>query len=213
MNRLVFVSLLALSSAASAQTAPTPAAPAAAAAPAVGATVTGKDNQPAGVIAQITAQAVVIDTGTNKVPVPPASIGSSPKGPTIQMTKAELDAAYAQAAQQAQANIQLTPGTMVHGLNDVMLGTIKTADAEFVTVTTPKGEVKLPRTGFAPGPDNSVRVGVTAAQLDAAISGAAATPPPAATASDGTAATETAPPDASATPQPAKTPKTAKPKR
>lgn len=209
MNRVVFLSLLSLSTAAVAQTAPaptTPAAPAAAAAPAVGATVTGKDNQPAGTIAQITAEAVVIDTGTNKVPVPVASIGTSPKGPTIQMTKAELDAAFAKAAADAQASMQLTPGTMVHGTDNAMLGTVKAADAEFVTVTTPKGEVKLPRSGFAPGGNNTVRVGVTAQQLDDALASSAT---PAATTE--AAPAEAAAPAADATP--AAKSKAAKPKK
>lgn len=205
MKYVVFASLIALPAAGMAQTTPAaPQAPAAgatatAAAPTVGATVVGKDNQPAGTVAQVTAQAVVIDTGTNKVPVPPTAIGSGPKGPTIQMTKAELDAAFAQAAQQAQASLQLTPGKMVHGSNGAMLGTIKVADAQFVTVTTPKGDVKLPVSGFAPGPDNTVRVGTTAAELDAALganasSQPAAQPSPAATpatAADQPAAAET----------------------
>lgn len=155
-----------------AQQAPVPATPpAATAAPKVGATVTGKDGQPAGTIAQITAEAVVVDTGTNKVPVPPTSIGQDAKGATIAMTKAELDAAYAQAAQQAQANFasQLTPGKAVQGVNGTPVGTIKSADAQFVTVTTAKGDVKLPVAGFGPGPDGTVRVGATAAQIDAAL--------------------------------------------
>lgn len=163
--------------AATAQTAPS--APAAgvaakpAAVPTAGSTVIGKDNQPVGTIAQVTAEAIVIDTGTNKVPVPVASIGTNPKGYWIGMTKAELDAAYAQAAQQALANLDLSPGKMVHGLNDAMIGTIKTADAQFVTVTTGKGEVKLPRNGFGPGTNNTVRVNATAEQIDAAVAGAA----------------------------------------
>lgn len=170
MKYTVFAVLSALPVAAMAQTAP--AAPAATAAPAVGATVVGKDGQPAGTVAQVTAETVVIDTGTNKVPVPPASLGTSPKGPTINMTKAELDAAYAQAAQQAQANFasQLTPGRAVQGINGASVGTIKSADAQFVTVTTPKGDVKLPVSGFGPGPDaNTVKVGASAEQIEAAL--------------------------------------------
>ena len=172
--------------AAQAQTAPaapaaTP-APAQGAAPAVGATVLDPQGGVVGTIDQITPQAIVINTGTNKVGVPPTAIGTSPKGPTVSMTKAELDAAYAQQQGQAQAEFKskLVAGTMVHGLNGSMLGTIKAADAQFVTVTTKKGDVKLPVNGFGPGEGNSVRLGMTAEQLDAAMGGAATQPKPAA---------------------------------
>lgn len=174
MKSLLFASLLAIPAVLSAQ------APAALPASAkVGAKVTGSDNQPAGKIAQITDSAVFIDTGTNKVPVPPMAITADGKNLKVTMTKAGLDAAYTQATQQARASFvaQLTPGKMVHGLNGAMLGTIKEADAQFVTVKTARGDAKLPVAGFGPGPDGAtVQVGLTAEQLDAAMSGAANTP-------------------------------------
>lgn len=211
MKYAVLAVLTALPAAAlTAQTPPAAnAAAAPTAAPSVGATVTGKDNQPAGTIAQVTAEAVVIDTGTNKVPVPVASIGAGAKGPIIAMTKAELDTAYAQAAQAQQANLQLTPGKTVQGVNGASLGTIKAADAEFVTVTTAKGDVKLPKGGFGPGPEGTVRVNATAEQLDAAVAGAAtAAPAPGAAPAD--AAAPAAEPTAATAP--AEKPK-AKPKK
>lgn len=144
----------------------------------VGAAVVGKDNQTAGTIAQITAQAIVIDTGTNKVPVPVAAVGVNPKGLWIGMTKAELDAAFVASSAQAQTNFsaQLAPGKMVHGKNGAMLGTIKRVEGEFVDLTTARGDVRLPKSGFGPGADGVAQLGLTQDELFAAMGATATTP-------------------------------------
>lgn len=186
---LIASAALVLPAVASAQQAQ-PAAPATAGAtatgstPVVGATVYDTSGGEVGRVDSLAQGAVVIDTGTNKVAVPATSIGAGAKGPTMAMTKSQLDAAYQQQAAQAQAGLQakLVAGTAVSGVNGAPVGTIKAADAEFVTLTTTKGDVKLPVKGFSTGPSGNVIIGMTAAQLDAAISGAAAaTPAPAAT--------------------------------
>ncbi len=169
---------------AQAQTAPAQTAPAqpatgttatvTAATPTIGATVYDPAGTPAGTIKTVDAQSVLIATGTNDVAVPLSAIGSSPKGVTVTLTRAQLDAAAAEAktAAAAQVKAQLVPGTSVRSLNgSAVLGTIKATDAEFVTLTTAKGDVKLPVTGFAAGP-NGVILGLTAAQFDAVVSGA-----------------------------------------
>lgn len=165
--------------AAVAQTAP---APAASAAPTVGAKVFDPQGAEAGTIDAVSAQSVVINTGTNKVAVPPTAIGTSPKGPTVSMTKAQLDAAFTQAASQAQGQFQsqLVAGAKVFGTGGSELGTIKATDAQSVTITRNGKDVKLPLNGFGPGPQG-VTLGLSAEQLDAAInaSAPAATPAPA----------------------------------
>ena len=146
----------------------------AAAAPTVGATVYDPAGTPAGTIKSVDAQSVLISTGTNDVAVPMSAIGTSPKGVTVSLTRVQLDAAAteAKAAAAAQVKAQLVAGTSVSSLNgSAVLGTIKTADAEFVTLTTPKGDVKLPVTGFAAGP-NGVILGLTAEQFAAVTAGA-----------------------------------------
>jgi hypothetical protein len=158
-----------------AQPAPS-AAPAAATAPTVGATIYDSAGVSLGTVASITPQAVILNTGTAQVPVPPASIGKTDKGFAMAMTKADLDAAVAASQAQAQAALKakLTPGTSVSGLNGAVLGTIKTADAEFVTVTTAKGDVKLPVGGFSADASGKVIAGITAEQLAAATASAGA---------------------------------------
>ncbi len=147
-----------------------------AAAPTVGATIYDSAGVSLGTVASITPQAVVINTGTAQVPVPPTSIGKTDKGFAMAMTKAALDAAVAASQAQAQAAVKakLTPGTAVSGLNGATLGTIKSADAQFVTVTTAKGDVKLPIAGFSADASGKVIVGITADQLAAATAGATA---------------------------------------
>ncbi len=153
-----------------AQTTPAPAVTA------VGVTVYDTAGGVVGTVSSVTPDAVVISTGAHDVAVPPASLGSGAKGPTMAMTKVQLDAAFVQQQDQAAAAMkaQLVAGSAVFGSDGAtQVGTIKTADAQYVTLTTTKGgEAKLPITGFSSGPKGLV-IGMTAAQLDAAIGGAA----------------------------------------
>lgn len=181
---LTIGSLMMVPAAALAQQAQTaPAAPAAGAsataaatAPTVGATIYDSAGVALGTVASITPQAIVLNTGSAQVPVPPASIGKTDKGFAMAMTKADLDAAVAASQAQAQAAVtaKLTPGTAVTGMQGAALGTIKAADAQFVTLTTAKGDVKLPVKGFSVNPSGQVVVGITADQLAAATAGASA---------------------------------------
>jgi hypothetical protein len=69
----------------------------------------------------------------------------------------------------------------VYGAAGSPVGTIKAMDAQYVTVATDKGEVRLPAAGVGPGLKGPV-IGLTADQLDAAITQAKAAQPAAATA-------------------------------
>ncbi|MDF2494971.1 hypothetical protein [Sphingomonas sp.] len=180
MYRTAFLLLAAATPlAANAQTAPAPQANAAAAtgtataaAPTVGATIVDTQGNPVGTIASTDGTNAVVDTGTVKAAVPLSSFGTGPKGPTLAMTKAELEAAAGQGAAQAAAQFQsqLTTGATVYGAGGTSVGTIKTVEGEFVTLTTPKGDARLPKGSFGPGPQG-VTIGMTAAQLDAAMAG------------------------------------------
>lgn len=152
---------------------PTPApaqAPAAPATPTVGATVYDSAGVSIGTIEQVTPQAVVVNIGTAKVSLPPASIGSGPQGLRIALTRADVEAAarQAQAGQQQQLQAQLTAGATVRGAGGAVVGTIKSNDGTNVVMTTDKGDVALPLSGFGMGPNGPI-IGLTQAQLDAAI--------------------------------------------
>ena len=182
MNRFAIAALAAALSAPAGLAAQQAASSATATAPTVGATVFDTSGAPIGTITSIASGAVTIDTGAHKVPVPTASVGPGAKGLVMGMTKAQLDAAYEQASAQAttQMRAKLVPGTAVSSLNGTAtIGTIKSADNQFVTLTTGKGDVKLPVGGFSTDAQGKVIVGMTADQFNAAVSGsgAAATPP------------------------------------
>jgi hypothetical protein len=155
-------------------TTPAPQAPARPT-PTVGATVSGAGGEQIGTIASVTADAAVIDNGTNKAAVPLNAFAQGPNGFTITLTKAQFDAAAAQAATQAQAQLrqQLVAGAQVKGSDGTtVLGTVKTVQGDLVTLTTAKGDVRVPINGFAAGP-NGIVSGLTAAQLEAAAATAA----------------------------------------
>lgn len=193
MTRLAtvaFTAVLLMPAGVAAQQAPAPAsAPApsttpSTAAPAVGAMVYDTTGAPVGTITAMSAGAVTIDTGAHKVPVPATSVGPGAKGLVMAMSKMQLDAAYNQATAQATAQMRakLVPGTAVSSLHGAAtVGTIKSADDQYVTLTTPKGEVKLPVAGFSTNAQGKVIVGMTADQFNAAVGGSGGTTAPATT--------------------------------
>jgi preprotein translocase subunit YajC len=194
----LFLAPAAIPFAATAQTAPAAGATATAGASvAAGATVYDTAGGVVGTVASTDGTNAVIDTGTVKAAVPVTSLGAGAKGPTLAMTKAQLDAAAGQQQAQASANFasKLVPGAAVYGTGGAQLGTIKSVDASGVTLTTSAGDAKLPTNGFGPGPQG-VTIGMTQAQLTAAITaaggGAAASSTTSATATTtGTAAANT----------------------
>lgn len=183
MNRMSLLAAVAaaaivpgISTAAQAQTsAATPAATATASVTA-GATVYDTSGGVVGTVASVDGANAVIDTGAVKAAVPISSLGAGAKGPVLAMTRAQLDAAASQqqAAASADFKARLTPGASVYGTGGVQLGTIKAVDASYVTLTTAAGDAKLPIGGFGPGPQG-VTLGMTAAQLAAAMGKAAVT--------------------------------------
>jgi preprotein translocase subunit YajC len=161
-----------------AQTAtPAPAAQAAAKPTlAVGTTVYDPAGGTVGTIEAVSADAVTLSTGTTKVALPATAFGTSEKGTAIGMTKAELEAAAASAAAGATSALKskLVAGAQVYGQSGATpIGTVKDAAGDLVTLTTPKGDVRLPVAGFAAGADGKIVIGMTAAEFDAAVSGAA----------------------------------------
>lgn len=165
----------ALAQTAPATPAPAPVAQTAPQGPAVGVTVKDTAGADVGTIEAINGDLAVINTGTNKVSYPLNAMTPTPTGPIIALTRAELDASFAEQQAKAAAELQtrLAAGTEVFARDGTTkLGTIKAVDAEFVTLTTTAGkDVRLPRGGFATGRTGLV-IGMTAPEFTAATAGA-----------------------------------------
>ena len=147
---------------------------AAGAAVTTGATVYDTSGGVVGTVESTDGTNAVVNTGTVKAAIPLTSLGSGAQGPVLAMTKAQLEAAAGQQQAQASAEFKskLVPGATVYGTGGTQLGTIKSVDASGVTLTTTDGDAVLPVTGFGPGPQG-ILLGMTAAQLKAAMSAAA----------------------------------------
>jgi rRNA processing protein Gar1 len=166
--------LLAAAPAVAQNAAPSAGAVAAAATVTAGAKVFDAQGGDVGTVESVSGGVAVVNTGTNKVGLPIASFGAGANGPVISMNKVELDTAASQAAQQSAEALkaQLAAGATVYGRSGAEVGKIKEADAEFVTITRAKGEVKLPMSAFGKG-DKGAMISMTAEELDKAMAGAA----------------------------------------
>lgn len=162
--------VLLLPSAALAQT-----APAAASGPAlsVGATVYDPQGGEVGKIASMAADTVVIDTGAHKATLPKSAIGKGAKGPTVTITKAQIDAQVAAATEKASAalNAALIPGAEVRGKAGAPIGTVKEVKGDQVVIDRASGPVGLTKQAFGVGPQG-LTISLTAAELDAAAQSA-----------------------------------------
>lgn len=175
--------------AATAPSAADPAAPAAgSASPVVGATIYDGQGAVVGKIEAIDAQNATLITTKSRVRLPLASFGTSPKGPTLGMTAAEVDtaagpqgaignsapqtaAAASGAATVAAGPVRLTKGATVNDPAGAKAGTIEEVSGDFAVVATGKNKVRLPLNAFADGGTGPV-IGMTAAELDAAADAA-----------------------------------------
>lgn len=135
-----------------------------------GAAVSDTSGNPVGTIESVNGDLAVVSTGTTKVSLPVSSFGQGAKGPIIAMTKAELDAAAsgAQANAKNELAAQLKAGASVYGSDGASVGTVESADAQFVTLNLGDQKAKLPLESFSKGAQGPV-IGMTAAELKAAI--------------------------------------------
>lgn len=130
-----------------------------------------------GKIESVSAGNAVIFTGTNRATIPLTSFGKGPKGPTLGMTRAELDAAVSKAAAVAteQLRARLVAGTDVRGSGGAVLGKVKELDGDDVVLTTGKAEVRVALGGVGVNAQG-VFIGLTQAEFDAAVAANTAAP-------------------------------------
>ena len=143
--------------------------------PAAGVAVLDTAGAPVGTIESVTGDLAVINTGTNKVSYPVASMTPAANGAIIALTKAQLDASFVEQQAKAKADLQarMVAGTAVFA-NDgtTQIAVIKSVGAEFVTVTAPNGkDANGPVSGFALG-RTGVVTGISVADFAKATAGA-----------------------------------------
>ena len=183
LNILLASAALAAGTAVAAQTPanPTTAPAVATAAPtlAAGTTVYDPAGAEAGTIDSVSGDLVVVSTGTNKISMPKASFGAGAKGPTVSVTKAQIDAAASQAtaAQATALKSALVVGAPVKGTGGAAIGTVKSIAADNVVVQSAKGPVAVPLTAFS-APAGGLTIAMTAAEFETAAAAATASATP-----------------------------------
>lgn len=123
------------------------AAPVAAMAQDVGSTVTGNDANPIGTVVSNDGSTVTVDTGAHRIPLPANAFAVTESGPTLNITKAELDSIYERQLAEAAAarDAALVEGAAVVTADQQALGTIETIDGDNIVIREGDFAVTLPR--------------------------------------------------------------------
>lgn len=141
---------------------------------AVGATVYGPEGNVVGKIVTVENGQAVVDTGKHQVPLALESYGKSDKGPTITVTKVQLDTMVDQqlAELAAKRDAALVAGAQVKTADGATLGTIAKVDGNNIVIDRdgePARKVTLLREHFD-ALDTGLTARLTLAQIDAALS-------------------------------------------
>ncbi|WP_369025681.1 hypothetical protein [Qipengyuania sp. RANM35] len=138
-----------------------------------GATVTGPEGQAVGTIVSVENGQAVLDTGKHKVPLGVEMYGQGEAGPTITVTKAQLDsmidAQLAEAA--AKRDAALVVGAEAMAADHAALGTVLEINGNNVVIARGGDEankVTLLRSHFD-ATDHGLMARLTNAQIDAAM--------------------------------------------
>lgn len=151
-----------------------------------GATVYGSDGNAVGTVDKVVNGVASVNTGTHVVALPLDKFGKSEKGPTITVTKAQLDQLAAQASAKVDAKVDaaLIAGAAVVDTKGVALGTIDSIDGDNIVLKTDAGSVTLTRKYFALAPSGGLMALVTKDQVAATLNGGAQAAPTDAAATD-----------------------------
>ena len=142
---------------------------------AAGATVTGPEGNTVGTIAQVENGQVLLDTGKHKVPLAINAFGEGENGPTITVTKAQLDGMVDEqlAAAAAKRDAALIAAAAVVSADAQPLGVIESVEGDDVVVTLENGPVALKREHFAVDANGQLVALFTVAQIEQAMAAAA----------------------------------------
>jgi hypothetical protein len=137
---------------------------------AAGAKVYGPEGNEVGTIVGVEGGIVTLDTGAHKAPLPEDAFGKSDKGPTITVTRAQIDAMMDEqvAAATAARDGALVAGAAVVTGKGAPAGTIRSVEGDAVVLDSPSGAVALKREHFAVNAQGALMALFTADQIAAA---------------------------------------------
>lgn len=138
----------------------------------VGASVSDASGAPVGTVESIANGTATVSTGTAKAGLPVSAFAKGPNGLVIGMTKAQVEAAVAQAAP-----AEIAVGATVNDSKGAKVGTVEAVSGDMVTVATANAKAQLPKKAFAQS-SGALVIGMTASELEAAAKAAAPTPKP-----------------------------------
>ena len=149
-----------------------PVTPALAQAITVGMQVTDTTGAPVGTVTAIQGDNLVIKTDKHQALLARNSVTPANGKLLYSMTQAQLDAEIEQGL--AAANASVKAGATVKGAGGTDVGTVESADSDWVTVTVAQDKkLRLPRSGVRGNPDGTVTIGLTAEQVQAELDKAA----------------------------------------
>lgn len=137
----------------------------------VGATVMGNDDAAIGTVLSNDGTNVVIDTGTHQVPLPVTAFGTSDAGPTLNVTKTQLDEMMAAQLAQAAAALEaaLVVGAPVITADNQPLGAVEEIDGENIIIAEGEEKVTLTKNLLALDANGTIMALATAADIEAAM--------------------------------------------
>lgn len=138
----------------------------------VGATVYGPEGNPVGTIESVANGTATLDTGKHKVPLGVDAFGEGETGPTITVTKTQLDAMMDEqlAAAAAKRDAALVEGAAVVSADAQPVGAVKDIDdaMDAIIVEREAGLVTLKREHFAVDQNGQLMALFTLSQIDSA---------------------------------------------
>ncbi|MCB2088315.1 MAG: hypothetical protein R3E18_09695 [Sphingomonadaceae bacterium] len=135
-----------------------------------GATVYGPEGNEVGTIDAVSGEVASVNTGSHVAPLPMNAFGEGEQGPTITVTKAQLDEMMAAIEAEAAAKLDaaLVEGAAVTSVDGQSVGTIASVEGDNVVLENEAGPVALKREHFVAS-ENGLTARFTAEQIAQAI--------------------------------------------
>lgn len=153
---------------------PAPASPPATtsmAMPTVGAKVYDSEGGDVGTVEAVEGDIVTVNTGTARAGLPMRAFAMRAKGPTIAMTKVQLETAASRESDRTRADLDtaIAVGATVKGSDGITIGTISAIAGDDVTVQMSSGSSAIIKKSTLGMRDGALAVGMTAEAFAAQV--------------------------------------------